>query len=146
MFGYSDKVTLSGVNVINKKGQIIDLNLKFPLDEKNLDIPDDVIQMSIYEGFDGPDCFAVESFKIYVGGITSLSEICDTKKENVSMLDHDVFKNIKSVNEDLLKQSYESLVRMAIPIINDAIMSTIDEYSPSCSLYNSIYGSLLSNI
>ena len=44
------------------------------------------------------------------------------------------FKKIEGINEDLLKQSYEALIRMTIPITNDAITKAIDKYGPQCNM------------
>ena len=128
MFGYNEKVTLTGNNIINKDGKFVDSVIKFPIDEESLNIPDDVIQMSIYEGYDGKVTYIGESFKIYVGGITSLREICDSNKENVSMLDHDVFKKIKSVDDKVCYYETDGYWHVFAHVNDgDIVVKNIDE-------------------
>ncbi|MBP5683900.1 MAG: hypothetical protein J6X02_01420 [Bacilli bacterium] len=97
MFRYGDKLTLSGINVVNKNGDIIDYHLSFPLEDTDFDIPEDVVEISIFEGHDD---IAYLSFKICVGDITNIYKICEDK-QNVYLFEKRAFSEIKSPGDDI---------------------------------------------
>ena len=66
MFHYEDKITLTADDLINRNGDITNYKLSFPIIEDELNIPDDIIEVSIFEGNEGFDTFGYKSFKICV--------------------------------------------------------------------------------
>ncbi len=44
------------------------------------------------------------------------------------------YKGLDAIDEEILKNTYESLIKITIPITNDAIMKAIDTYAPSCNM------------
>lgn len=84
MLGYSDKFTLTTINAISKDGKKLDYVLSFPLEDNDFYIPDDIIEISIFEYHEGYTNYGFIPFKIYVGKTTSIKEIVDSHKENIS--------------------------------------------------------------
>ena len=97
MFRCGDKLTLSCVNVVNRDGKIVDYNLSFPLEDSDFDIPNDVVEVSIFEAHDDVGYI---SFKILVGEITDIEKICEDKY-NAYMFDKRAFNEIKSIDDRL---------------------------------------------
>lgn len=100
MLGYEEKITLTGANALNKDGKIIDYTISFPIVDTDFDIPKGVIQISIMEGQWGRQNYAYTAFKIHVGQITSISEICEKKDQKVKFY-YNVVKNIKDPDDKL---------------------------------------------
>ena len=100
MFGYNDKLTLTAINTINKKGKIINYNLSFPIDENELSIPEDVIQMSIFEYHEGREIYGHETSKICVGKTTSIYNIYKSRGQNYVFRDK-LFDKIESPDDTL---------------------------------------------
>jgi len=76
MLGCSDKITLCAINFTNKDGEIINYHLSFPLKE-DFEIPEDVIQVSIFEAHQGFSNYGFTAFNIYVGNITTIKGTID---------------------------------------------------------------------
>ena len=55
MLEYNDKMTLTGINAINKKGKIINYNLVFPLNDDDFYLPEDITEISVFEYHEGYD-------------------------------------------------------------------------------------------
>ena len=125
MFRYGDKLTLSGINVVNKNGDIIDYHLSFPLEDTDFDIPKDVVEISIFEGHDD---IAYLSFKICVGDITNIYKICEDK-QNVYLFEKRAFSEIKSPGDDICyyKDSNNAFVVFSKINIGDIVVSNIEE-------------------
>ena len=83
MFHYEDNITLTVDNIINKNGDITNYKLSFPIIEDELNIPDDIIEVSVFECNEGYDIIGYEVFKICVGNITSLNEIRKNQIKNI---------------------------------------------------------------
>ncbi len=84
MFHYEDKINLVADNIVNRNGDITNYKLTFPITEEDLNIPDDIIHVSIIECCEGFDSsYGYESFKICVGKITSFNEIRRNEIKNV---------------------------------------------------------------
>ncbi len=101
MFGFNDKVTLTGINTINQNGEIIDYIISFPITDYDFDIPEETIQISIFEGHLGRENYGYTAFKICVGEITSIEEICEKQNNNIKFLNKDIAKSIKNVDDKL---------------------------------------------
>ena len=76
MLGCNDKITLCAINFTNKNGEIINYHLKFPIDAY-FEIPEDIIQVSIFETHQGICNYGFTAFNIYVGDITTIKETID---------------------------------------------------------------------
>lgn len=74
MFGYSDKISLSVINALDKDGNIIDFQLSFPISE-DFEIPDNILQVSIFEMRQDIGYQGFNSFKIFIGTCSSIDEM-----------------------------------------------------------------------
>ena len=99
MFHYNDKVTLTAANSINKDGKITNFNLSFPIKNDNFIVPEDIIQIYIYECTDNSFLGSI-SFKICVGRTTNLSTLVNSK-EQFSFLDRNISIGINRVDDKL---------------------------------------------
>ena len=99
MFHYNDKVTLTAANSINKDGKIVNFNLSFPIKDENLVVPEDIIQIYIYECTDNSFIGSI-SFKICVGKTTNLSTLVKSK-EQFSFLDRNISIGINRIDDKL---------------------------------------------
>lgn len=100
MFRYDDKVILTSGNIINKEGKIIDYNISFPIKDNDLIIPNDILIMDIFEYHDCFKPYGYVAFKICVGKITSIKEICNSNKKNISFTNK-ISGHIESVDDKL---------------------------------------------
>ena len=75
MFGTNDRTSLTGINVINRNKKVLGYVLEFPFNDKELELPKDMVKMTIFEHDSGYANFGHEVFKICVGGVTTLDEI-----------------------------------------------------------------------
>ena len=75
MLGLNDKITLCAINFTNKNGEIINYHLPFPIKE-DFELPDDIIQVSIFETHQGICNYGFTAFNIYIGEITTIEGIC----------------------------------------------------------------------
>ncbi len=80
MFGVNDRTSLTGINVFNKNKKLSGYVLKFPFNGEELDIPEDMVQMTIFENDSGYANFGHAVFKICIGEITTLDEINNNSK------------------------------------------------------------------
>ena len=99
MFRYNDKITLTASNSINKDGKIINFNLSFPIKSDDFIVPEDIIQLSVYEYSDNP-FFGSIAFKICVGETTNLYALINSK-EQFSFLDRNIAVGIEHVDDKL---------------------------------------------
>ena len=79
MLGCDDKITLCAINFTNKEGEIINYHLPFPVKE-DFELPNDIIQVSIFETHQGICNYGFTAFNIYVGNITTIKGIIDHYK------------------------------------------------------------------
>ena len=128
MFGYNDKLTLTTINTINKKGEIINYNLSFPIDKEELSIPEDVIQMSIFEYHEGREIYGHETSKICVGKTTSIYHIYKSQGQNYVFRDK-LFDNIESPDDTLCYYDDSNGKHIVFSKINDEdiVVRNIDE-------------------
>ena len=128
MFRYNDKLTLMAINFLNKKGDISNYRLSFPIDKEKLDIPKDIIKLSIFEYHEGYETYGHEIFKICVGNLTSIARICKNHEYNYDFLGN-IAGSIKSPNDKLCYYDNELGKRIIFAKINeeDRVVSNIGE-------------------
>ncbi len=117
MFGYNNKITLTGINAINKEGKLIDYRIKFPFNNSNVYVPNDIVQISIFE-YHEHESVAYEAFKIYVGKITTISEICQREEHNIKFINNTLV-NINSIDDKLCYYDDENGKHIIFAKIND---------------------------
>ena len=100
MLEYNDKMTLTGINAINKKGKIIDYNLVFPLKNDDFCLPEDIVEISIFEYHEGYENYGFKALKICLGKITSIREICESHDDNIKF-ERRVFEEIVTPDDNL---------------------------------------------
>lgn len=81
MFGVNDRTSLTGINVFNKNKKLSGYVLKFPFNVEELDIPEDMVQMTIFENDSGYVNFGHAVFKICIGDITTLAAVNNNSEE-----------------------------------------------------------------
>lgn len=73
MFGVHDKVTMVGVNAKDMNGEPLNYIIRFPIDNDDFDIPEEIRQISIMEGFTDLKSEGCKiSFEIFIGKKTKL--------------------------------------------------------------------------
>ena len=130
MLGYNDKFILIGNNIINRKREMTNHTISFPITEDNLYIPEDILQMSIFEYHEVNEykSYGYEVFKIYVGKITSINQICSSSTKNVKFKNN-VLKSIKT-EEDKMCYFDDDLGRHIVFAKlnkNDIVVDNIEE-------------------
>ena len=100
MLEYNDKMTLTGINAINKKGKIINYNLVFPLNDDDFYLPEDITEISVFEYHEGYENYGFKAFKICMGKITSIREICESHDNDVKF-ERRVFEEIVTPDDNL---------------------------------------------
>ena len=128
MIEYNDKMTLTGINAVNKKGKIINYHLSFPLKDDDFNIPEDIAEISIFEYHEGYENYGFRAFKICLGKVTSIREICDTHDNNVKF-DPRVFEEIVTP-DDYLCYFEENEKKIIFSKINpgDIVTKDIDDF------------------
>jgi len=90
MFNIGERIQLIAYDAINKKGEITNYRVKFPIDKDSLQIPEDIIELSVIE-YHEEECVNAGStftaFKIYVGKTINIRRIVDEKITNYRFLD-----------------------------------------------------------
>ena len=100
MFKHNDRFTLTGINAIDKDGQMIDYHLSFPIDKSTFTIPENIREISVYEYHEGTEKYGYIAFKILVGKITSVRELCSPEIEDFQ-IDYRAFREIKEADDKL---------------------------------------------
>lgn len=78
MFGYRDNNTLTVLNMYDRDNNIIPGAIKLPV-KMSYDIPENILRASVFEYSEGNNVCGYESFNIYVGNLTTLKQIIDSK-------------------------------------------------------------------
>ena len=127
MFAYNDKITLVGVNAVNKDGQIMDFIVPFPINYY-ISIPTDLVQMSIFEYHEGHELFGRESIRLFVGKITSFRQLCEVRGEEFSIR-NSIFRTIQTGDDELCYFDSESGVHTIFGKVEkgDIVVDNIDE-------------------
>ena len=99
MFKYDDKVTLTAINAIDSEGNLLDYQISFPIDKDSFDIPENIREIGIFEYHEGDKTYGYNAFKICVGKITSIQEICAFRPAYT--IEDALLSNIKSVDDKL---------------------------------------------
>ena len=100
MFKQQDKVTLSAINAINKDEEIIDYVLPLPIADSDFFIPEDIIQLSIFEYHEGIHTYGYEAFKICIGKTITVRQICELHMNNVEFINKS-FEKINDLDDQL---------------------------------------------
>ena len=146
MLGQGDKITISGINAINREGDVIDFQVSFPI-EGELKIPEDLVKLSIFEYQEGPHFSGKKAFRICVGQTTSVREICEKNDMNCSFVQNS-FKEIKGIDDVLCFYIGENGKKTIFARVNneDIVVGNLEElrnvlYEISYNVEN-IYGSI----
>ena len=97
MFRQEDKITLTCADTINRSGKILDFYIKFPI-EKEIDIPQDILKMNVYEYCNGYESYICKVFKICVGKISKFSEICNLNSSKIK-IEPNILKGLDSTDD-----------------------------------------------
>ena len=146
MFRYGDKITLTGINAINKKGEIIDYVLSFPLEDSDFYIPEDIAEISVFEYHEGTANYGYVAFKICVGKKTSIRNICELKENNVKF-EKRIFKNVIDIDDPLCYYDEEGK-HIVFARINpgDIMVSDIDDLRSALISVSNTFRNIKNNI
>ena len=100
MFAYNEKINLTVMNVRDRYGKLLPINLSLPFNVKNLNFPENISQLSIIEYHEGIETYGHRVFNIYVGQTGTIKEILD-KKVKIK-INNNLNEEIKSVKEQLV--------------------------------------------
>lgn len=96
----NEKITLKAINALNRKGEELDYNISFPFDERYFWAPASLREISIYEYHEGEEIYGYVPFKVYIGTVTSIKDICESKGKKYS-INALVYNDIESINDKL---------------------------------------------
>ena len=95
-----EKITLKAIDAYSRKGEELDYSLSFPFDERYFWAPASIREISIYEYHEGKDIYGYVPFKVYIGKLTSIKDICESNDKKYH-INTSVFNDIKSVDDKL---------------------------------------------
>jgi hypothetical protein len=127
MFRSLDVDSLSAINALGRDMRFINFELSFPI-KGEYKIPEDIRQLSIFESHMDKGMRGFESFKIYVGKLTTIRRICNSKDNNFIFLG-DVLSIAESVDNPLCYYDEEdgTHVVFARPYKGDIVVANTDE-------------------
>ena len=136
MFGYNDKITLTATNAINKEGKIIPYSLSFPIGESDFVVPNDIRQISIMEYHEGYETYITESFKIYIGRIISLENLCSASQTNKVQFVNNLLSKANSLGEQVCcyENDGKNMIAYAIVRKSDFVVENTEQLK-ECLLY-----------
>ena len=129
MFGVNDKTTLTGINVFNKNKEIMGYVLKFPFNAEELELPKDMVQMTIFEYDSSYANFGHKVFKLCIGDTTSLEEINDNPEMGRIEFFPGVFDELESPSDKIFFFLDETGKKILFSKVNDEdiVVSDIKE-------------------
>ena len=98
MFNENDKTTLIGYNAKDKNGELLNYIIKFPIQNEDFDIPEEINQISIIEGYTDTISEGFKTaFQIFIGKKAKLKDLLlsDSKVDSTNS----VFENIRNTEE-----------------------------------------------
>ena len=128
MLGQEDKIKITGVQAIDRNGKLLDFNLKFPFEE-DVEIPEDIVSITIFEYQEGIQSFGKGVFKICIGPTTSAMEICKNNDTNINFICGS-FEKIKSVDDKLCYFIDENGKKIIFARVDstDVVVNNIEEF------------------
>ena len=123
MLGLNDSVTFNLINIIDDEGVLINKFYKLPLTEV-LELPENISEISLFEGHQGKLNEGFISMKFYVGNRMKLNDVCkDGNKINFI-----ANNNFNSVHDDALVRISEdgrfNIIRKLNP--NDVVVPDVN--------------------
>lgn len=127
MFAYNDKLRLVVINVKDRDGKIMPTNISLPFNVKNINFPENVSQVSIFEYHEGIENYGHNVFNIYVG-YTSTFDTIINRKEKIK-INNNFNVEIKSCEEPLVYRIREDGVFdiFATAKENDIVVNNVEE-------------------
>ena len=96
----NEKIIVKTIDALNRKGEKLDYQVSFPFDERYFWAPASIREISIYEYHEGDEIYGFVPFKIYIGKLTSIKEICQSNDKNFS-IEPQVFQELSSIDDKL---------------------------------------------
>lgn len=127
MFAYNEKIKLTVMNVRDRNGRLLPINISLPLNVKNINLPENISQLSIIEYHEGIEIYGHRAFNIYVGKTGTIEEILNIRKK---IKINDNFNNDFKNSKELLVYSQrdtEVLDIFASVHGNDIVVEDIEE-------------------
>ena len=98
MFAYNEKIKLTVMNVRDRNGRLLPINISLPLNVKNINLPENISQLSIIEYHEGIEIYGHRAFNIYVGKTGTIEEILNIRKKiKINDNFNNDFKNSKEL-------------------------------------------------
>ena len=108
MFAYNEKISLTVMNVRDKSGKLLPINIALPLNNGIINLPENVSQLSIIEFHEGIEIYGHRVFNIYVGQTGTFDEIIN-KNKKIRIKDN-FYEKIKSSKEQLAYNETEYMI------------------------------------
>lgn len=127
MFAYNDKLRLAVINVKDKTGNILPINISLPSNVKNICLPETVLQLTIFEYHEGIEVYGHHAFNVYVGQTATFEEMLNNK---VKIKINSKFNpEIKSSQEQLVYTEREDGVFEIYGSVqgNDIVVNSVEE-------------------
>lgn len=127
MFAYNEKLSLTVMNVRDKSGKLLPINIPLPLNNGLINLPENISQISIIEYHEGVEIYGHCAFNIYVGQTGTFEEIM-AKKTKIRMLNN-LHTEIKSCKEHLVYYQKEADMLYIFASVqgNDIVVENIEE-------------------
>ena len=145
MFGYEDKITLSAINAINKDGEIIDFHLSFPI-EYDFDVPENILQMSIFEMRQDIGINGFNSFKIFIGTASSIDNMLEDGRLKNTVIRENL--HIERLDRSICYFDNEKGEHVIYSTVNpgDIVVKDIEEMKKILISISNEFGSIKSSI
>ena len=127
MFAYKEKITLTIINVKDRNGKIIPINVSLPYNIKKIDFPENIAQLSIIEYHEGIETYGHRAFNIYVGQTSTIHEMLDKKLK--IRINSNLKSEIKSIDEQLVYYQKEEGILNIFALVqgNDIVVNNVEE-------------------
>ncbi|MBE6152590.1 MAG: hypothetical protein E7165_04695 [Firmicutes bacterium] len=104
MFNINDKLTLSLINARDVYGNDIPFQLKLPLSDEELVLPDNLSSIDVFEYHEGVITGGRVIFSIYIGEMTTINKLIDELDRNKVKIIKDI--KISSIDSPVCIQNF----------------------------------------
>lgn len=127
MFAYNEKLSLTVMNIRDRYGKLLPINIPLPLNKGVISLPENVSQLSIIEYHEGIETYGHRALNIYVGQTGTFEEIM-AKKAKIRMLNN-IHTEIKSCKEQLVYYQKEEDILYIFALVqgNDIVVENLEE-------------------
>lgn len=129
MFAVNDKIRLAVINVKDREGKILPINISMPFNIKKIAFPENISQLSIFEYHEGIENYGHNVFNIYVGHTGTFEQIINNKVK--IRINNNFNVEIKNCEDQLVYYEREDGVLDIFATVqeNDIVVNNVEELS-----------------